>query len=296
MEQKSIGKPARRKISKNGLQILLEALGLASYPKSTDVSDAVLVSIDFEHTQNLRNGLYRKESQTGLAILDPGELVGKEPSELISTINLTTGSPHYISKSNDKFVFGTSQAIEVTNILGSIESFLPKDRPIVLVGHGVYAEVGILMALGFEFSARIVGIIDTFDVAGEVFGVWRKGLKDLLLSLEIPFHKLHNAGNDAHFTLRAALLLASRGCAEQDHATLSILKEIATIPLSYPPFPYGKRRDPAQAKKAAKLEAKKLEYMRKLEIGSRTTEQKNEIRAERAARRKTGGEGRLLWG
>jgi DNA polymerase III epsilon subunit-like protein len=37
------------------------------------------------------------------------------------------------------------------------------------------------------------------------------GLKAILEALEIPFHHLHVAGNDAHFTAKALLMLAVRG-------------------------------------------------------------------------------------
>ncbi|KAM3502137.1 hypothetical protein MY10362_005069, partial [Beauveria mimosiformis] len=63
------------RISKNKLQILLQALKLDPERSEASSPDAVLVSIDFENTRNLMNNFLEAEnSQAGLAVLDAKDL------------------------------------------------------------------------------------------------------------------------------------------------------------------------------------------------------------------------------
>lgn len=67
---------------------------------------------------------------------------------------------------------------------------------------------------------------------------YRLGLEKLLGRLGIPFDDLHAAGNDAHFSLRALLMLAFKdaerlqqlhGCATVD-GLLRVIRQIAQAP------------------------------------------------------------------
>lgn len=84
-------------------------------------------------------------------------------------------------------------------------------RDILLVGHGIIAEMMILEALRVEISdLPIGGIVDIWALAQQVLGVQRS-LGDLLSVLRIPMQKeaLHCAANDAHFTMQLLLALLS---------------------------------------------------------------------------------------
>lgn len=74
-------------------------------------------------------------------------------------------------------------------------------------------------------------------------------LGNLLAQLQCPFDRLHNAGNDAHFTLRAALLMASRGLS---HSRCSILDRIARYPHPRAKMNCHERGALKQAKRRAK--------------------------------------------
>lgn len=118
-----MGKRARPHISKGGLQILHHALELESEFREASDPDAVLVSIDFEHTRYLKTSLSRVgDSQTGLATLDTKDLHSAIPTELISTYNWTTGSSAYTLKSSRNFLFGTSSSIQPQEILKEIKA------------------------------------------------------------------------------------------------------------------------------------------------------------------------------
>ncbi|KAH8641650.1 hypothetical protein IG631_04591 [Alternaria alternata] len=74
----------------------------------------------------------------------------------------------------------------------------------------------VLQALGFQFSDNHVAFINTLHVANEVFGCWAGPLRDLLRKLNCPHSRLHCAGDDANFTLKALLLLAAQKLEKED--------------------------------------------------------------------------------
>lgn len=86
-------------------------------------------------------------------------------------------------------------------------------------------------------------------------------LWQLLEELECPYDKLHNAGNDAYFTLRVLLLLAIRGYADKvnardDHKDkLAVLEAITSVDIPT-------RDDLAERKNRKRL--KRQEKARKL--------------------------------
>lgn len=78
-------------------------------------------------------------------------------------------------------------------------------RKIVLVGHGLKNEVAFLKNLTFDlYSApNLVAIVDTQSIG---FSKNQLGLKKLCQAVGIEPQSLHNAGNDAAYTLRAMIL------------------------------------------------------------------------------------------
>lgn len=141
------------------------------------------------------------DSQVGIAILNINDLLAPQlKKNIISTYNLVTGSPSYISKASKKFLFGKSIIINPNKILKNIQSIIPRDRPIILVGHNVKVELRVLTRLGFDLSSLNADIIDTASITDEVFGGAGYSLREVLTSLNCPFNNLHSGGNDANFT------------------------------------------------------------------------------------------------
>ena len=270
----------------NGLQVLEESLGL------TGSYDGVLVAIDCEHTGNLRNGFRdSQDSQVGLAILDPHDLlVGETETPKIATHNFVTGSVPYTTKSSERFLFGKAVTVSTGDLLRQIEAVLPQDRDIILIGHSVGCEVAILRTLGFKFQA-VCAIVETTKLANEVFEFWRGSLGSLLRICKCPFSDLHNGGNDAHFTLRAALHLVDKGCQQiecESLAALEAIRGVLSIPIPIRPdvkIMLAKKKEKA-ARGQRRLNSRKKK--------SRTAEEQDQIRAERAARRKE-AESRPQW-
>lgn len=214
-------------ISKNGLQVLQAALGLSE----SDQPSPIIVAIDFEQTNNLKNGFVEsQDSQLGIATFDTKVLSQpvEDGEDLIKTKNYITGSESYIEKTSNRFAFGESTTIQPAELVCQIDRALPGDRPIVLVGHAVENELDIFHALGYALAHPYMEVINTVQVANEVYGPWPCKLRELLKRLGCPFNRLHSAGNDANFTLKAALLLATYRCLDRKEAVVDRLREIVS--------------------------------------------------------------------
>lgn len=247
----------RYSIQKNGRQFLLDFLGLGKKGNLFDHAmgsyDGVLVSIDFEHLENLQQDeSLNLDTQVGLALLDTRHLATSKSDEIISTFNFASGSQQYCKKVSKKFLFGKSISIHQRDLLNSIQSLIPTSRHIILVGHAVINELQVLKKLKLDFL-EVIAILDTQRIAHQVLpecSPCGHGLGDLLDEFGCPYDKLHCAGNDAHFTLRLLLLLAAKSLpASNDAQHLHRLKEIALTPLPH---------QTNAGAKAAKKEARRL--------------------------------------
>lgn len=265
----------RLSISKNGLQVLQTALGLSK----SDQPPPIIVAIDFENTNNLKNGfLESQDSQLGIATLDTKFL--SQPTEdeedLITTENYISGSESYIEKASNRFAFGESTTIEPTDLVRQIGRALPKDRPIILVGHAVQNELDVIHALGYTLAESNIEVIDTLRVANEVFEPWTCSLGALLLRLRCPFARLHSAGNDANFTLKAALLLAVHRYTGDDHVVVDRLRQIASsYSTQSPDWHFCREKKPSRKKKK--------ERSKKCQSKPLSLKRQNKIREQRAA-------------
>jgi hypothetical protein len=92
-----------------------------------------------------------------------------------------------------------------------LEPYLSNGREIALVGHDIQQDIRYLSSIGVELAdmQRVTRVLDS----QAMHQVWRdidngRGLQALLNDLGITAHHLHNAGNDAVFTLRALIGIA----------------------------------------------------------------------------------------
>lgn len=307
----------RYTISKNGLQLLLQSLGLRS-SEFRGSDEIVFVAIDFEHLSNLQQDLNQNlNSQVGISILDTKDLISSPPQDIISTYNLVTGSPSYCATAKKKFLFGETITIHQRDILFNLESFVPRTRNIVLVGHDIANDPKVLQLLHFDRHTSIVGILDTGKIVSAVLTLPNvlSTLSRILSELQCPFQNLHVAGNDAYFTLRVFLLLAIRSYRDEvvdsrHQEILAALKAITNVPIpswgseshpspqTLPPqarYPGSSgvggellnhegipRRSDPQARNIKKR--RRLEKSRKHQSKSWDIEKQEQIRAEREQR------------
>ena len=82
------------------------------------------------------------------------------------------------------------------------------NRKVVLVGHDVESDIKAIKKLGYDIreSKQLLEIVDTKDIYRHYRRVHNQpSLVSVLSDLEIPYSNLHNAGNDAVYTLQALL-------------------------------------------------------------------------------------------
>jgi len=150
---------------------------------------------------------------------------------------------------------------------------------VVLVGHNISTELDMMEKLGINlWDTELFSIEGILDISNkglvEALGLpfsRRPSLVNILEHFGIPFQKyyLHVAGNDAHFTLRALLMIAAirferMGLEDPLNARISDSKSIVLDPIDFvSPAPDTQRsRLIYNAKKAAgcalKREPKKM--------------------------------------
>ena len=268
-------------ISDNNLQLSQESLGLKP-SKSPVLDKPVFIAIDLEYLSNFKQDSSQNlNSQVGVAILDSRSLISSPPQTAISTYNFVTGSTSYCAATAKKYLFDKTITIHQRDILFNLESFIPRTRNIILVGHDIRNDLQVLQLLDFDLHTSIGGILDLGKIASKLLPNIRITLSSILTELRCPFQNLHTAGNDAYFTLRALLLLAIRDYPEKEvdrncQEILSALKVITNV--STP------RKSNPQLKNIKKKQ-RRFQKNRKHQSKSWDIETQEQIRAERAARR-----------
>lgn len=96
-------------------------------------------------------------------------------------------------------------------ILSILQPYLDRGREIALVGHDTQQDIQYLSNIGVDIAdlRRVTRVLDSQGL----HQVWRdldngRSLKTLLNDLGIASRYLHNAGNDAVYTLRAMIGVA----------------------------------------------------------------------------------------
>lgn len=202
----------------NSLQQLHEIFNPGS-PKAmqSSLSDIVLIAIDFENTQVMKDACtVETNCQAGIAILDTKNIKQRQLDKLLRTHLFVTGTRAYVTKASDRYWFGKTNSASLSKLVNCIRSLVPPERKVAFVGHGIMNDLLVLQALGFQFSDNHMAFMNTLHVANEVFGCWAGPLRDLLRKLNCPHSRLHCAGNDANFTLKALLLLAAQKLEKED--------------------------------------------------------------------------------
>ncbi|KUL87238.1 hypothetical protein ZTR_03333 [Talaromyces verruculosus] len=205
--------------------MLLSLLGLSD--DSTGISDVVFVAIDFENAEGIRKET-SSEKEIGIAVLDTGHLDDMisavssmyycpgNTEDSITTYNFATGPVEDLERKSRSFLFGETMRINSEDMPEKIQSCIPQDRKIILVGHGLDGDLIALETLHIDFEAdSLLSIMDTFWIARQVSPSEQPyKLRGLLqrLRIDCPGGALHCAGNDANFSLRALLLMAARAC------------------------------------------------------------------------------------
>lgn len=103
-----------------------------------------------------------------------------------------------------------------------MEPYIKDKRKLVFVAHDARQDINYLSSIGFEVLA-LQGLVEQLDTK-EMHQAWRasdqgKSLHHVLNDLLIQSKHLHNAGNDAVFTLRALIGVAIEEIREKEVKT-----------------------------------------------------------------------------
>lgn len=111
----------------------------------------------------------------------------------------------------------TSEFVPIIKVLKAIEEIMsPKSptgelRKVVLVGHDVSQDITLLDSIDFDVyeMRNLLEVVDNQKLHQHRHRFYNgQGLSAVLASLDIAYMYLHNAGNDAVYTLQSLLRLA----------------------------------------------------------------------------------------
>lgn len=221
----------------------------ASHPFDQEV---IFIAFDVELYERGPNFV----TEIGVATLDTADLadlapgrVGEAWQKVIRARHFRIAEyKHYRNKDfvegcPDKFEFGTSEFISKDSIGTTLSScFKPpfsgpaeseRERNVILVGHDIRMDIQYLQSAGFNVlnSASVIGQIDT----AELYRVYSRdpnarSLGGILLDHDLMGWHLHNAGNDAVYTLWGLLATcvqaaSQRGTAEEALKHQSVMEK-----------------------------------------------------------------------
>lgn len=192
-------------------------------------AEPVFVCIDLEAFEFAQN----KITEVGVSILDTRSLLDTDPgsdgSAWLAKINThhiiidehkKLVNKRFVHGCPDKFNFGQSQYIKLKDIHKTLTNLFANPSPqtslesdqgsrkLILVGHGLSNDTTFMKALQFAPNAKghVLQEIDTQKIAGSKKNT--VGLSRMMRGLGIETSNLHNAGNDAAYTLQGLVLLA----------------------------------------------------------------------------------------
>jgi len=146
-----------------------------------------------------------------------GEIIKKKHAIVEEYISYHNG--RYVPDNKNNYNFGKSEIVKLKDIYRELKNDF--DRANYLVGHGINNDIQFLKKIQVDVSkfkkmngnsSKIddYGIIETMDLFSGFFLTKPVGLEKSLRRLEIPYRSLHNAGNDAYYTMQVFLEIIKR--------------------------------------------------------------------------------------
>jgi len=220
-------------------------LGIKLLQKTT-LSDVRFLSIDIDSLQEKDRVI--QQLHIGVSLLDTknlqssilGSPTAKPEAQMIDSHHFVVGSPKFSRKKSNKFLFGQFKAMSLADLRARLAA-MTLHRNIILICHGGDRELKVLRQIDLDLHP--ICIIDTVKAAQHPLQLsYRYSLEKLLEEFEISFCHLHTAGNDAHFILRALLMITVRDAELQSDPLvlppwLPVLRAIAHAPCPSPSQP-----------------------------------------------------------
>jgi hypothetical protein len=156
---------------------------------------------------------------------------------VLQTHHFCVGPEKYFKRKSWKFCFGQSRHVTIEVVRNEIQKLISK-RDVILIVHGGKDDLAFVKAA--DIHLRPLYIMDTQKAAQHPLQLdYRCTIEGMLTLVNCSFDQgmLHNAGTDAHFTLRALLLIATMDATTDPtlepacKALLSTFEKIARQPI-----------------------------------------------------------------
>lgn len=197
----------------------------------TSLLPTIFVCVDIEAYEFNQQQI----TEIGVSTLNSQDLLGQDPGSNGKYWAEKIHSRHFrikeyahrrnrvhIESCPDDFNFGESEWISKKDAPSTMKSCFttplsvsydqltpPTNYKFVLVAHNATSDITYLENIGYNPAEDIFDIIDSSDLANaNGREINQPGLSTLLLRYGIAAKNLHNAGNDAHYTLRVMLAMA----------------------------------------------------------------------------------------
>ncbi|KAK2056362.1 hypothetical protein LY76DRAFT_463114, partial [Colletotrichum caudatum] len=182
--------------------------------RQSSIRDFLFVGLDIDTFQGYEQLIKDQQLHVGVSLLDTRVLedmllkpTAANYQDAIKSYQFTVGDSAYCKKASKRFLFGSSQPIAISELKPRIDALLSQ-RDYILVLHGTDSDFKILRHLAIDLPSQSLYVIDTNKAAQFPLQLYyRYSLEKLLETLEVPFANLHAAGNDAHYCLRALLMI-----------------------------------------------------------------------------------------
>ncbi|KAJ4124920.1 hypothetical protein NW768_009261 [Fusarium equiseti] len=182
----------------------------------TDMKDVRLICIDTDmvRRQPILPGEWKRRITSfhiGIAILDTKDIRDvmahginlPNPADLIKTYEYAVQTQ---PPDDDKFIFGNTESISLEDLK---RKFIEWQSGHDVIGVAYSVRNDLILLKDFNVYLNQAFWIDVAQATYPILKTtWAPRLAVLLESLNIQYAKLHSAGNDAHFTMRALLGLA----------------------------------------------------------------------------------------
>lgn len=213
----------------------------------------VAVDIDTGSLQSYRVLDNKMQYSIGISVLDTRKIqpnhtqsANEYHRHAIESFQFTIGQGEYSNRARGRFLFGETKDIVFSELKAEFDSII-QGREYVLVFHGATEDMRVLTQLNIGLDASY--IFDTIPAAQFPLQLhFQPSSERLLHLLGIPFHDLHAAGNDAHFLLRALVMIAVYDSRAQhivpSKAVLQVLVKLEEI--ARYPIPESKPKPPAK--------------------------------------------------
>ncbi|KAF7549750.1 hypothetical protein G7046_g8238 [Stylonectria norvegica] len=178
----------------------------------TFIKDVLLVSIDVDTGGGYEVISPGQSFHIGVSVLDTRCLTRKpdDPRDAITSYQFINSDSRPCKRAAKNFLFGETKLATLPDFASRIGLYT-KDRDYVLVGHGIKEDIKVLNNIDPDIVGRASYVLDTVKAAQFPLQLsYRYSIEKLLDEFGIQYAKLHAAGNDAHFALKALLMIAVR--------------------------------------------------------------------------------------